>query len=810
MVKPLFTNSEWDSKTLEDIYEACLDVAENELGLNLYPNEFHIISSEQMLDAYSSIGLPVMYKHWSFGKSFIMNEHNYKTGKSGLAYEMVINSNPCINYLIEENTVATQTIVTAHAACVSGDTEFLTPTGWKPISQYEIGDKVGQYNHEDNTVVFVEPERYIKRPEKEFIHVESTSIDQAITEDHIVPFLSGNYKKFNKIDGKELETRQANKTRGFNGSFITAFNLYNDSKLELTDDEIKLHIAIKADGYFADKSEDKSHWNYVDYNRLAFHLKRKRKIERLEKLLKKLDIEYVKTPSYDGRYKIRFNIPKKIDKYFNKEWYNASYEQRLLISEEVLYWDGHATSSTFFSKNLCDVEYIQWVWASTGNHAHIGYNQHCYCVHKTKNKLTKGISRHVGNNGKPSTPFKRIKSLDGFAYCFTVPSGMFVTRRNNKITVTGNCGHNHFFKNNYMFKEWTDADGIIDYLMFAKDYINKCEEKYGATTVELFLDSVHALKTHGVDRYKRPPELSHKEEIARQEEREEQLQQAVNILWKTVVPEEKKEEDEKFPEEPEENILKFVEKNAPNLKTWQRELIRIVRRIQQYFYPQAQTKIMNEGFACYTHMYIMNRLYEKGLLTDGAMMEYFSLNGGVIGQHPFTQINPYALGLNIFKDIERICTEPTEEDKEWFPNLIGKNYVDVIKDMVENYRDESFIRQFLSPKVIRDMKLFSIVDHDEQFYQVKNIHNNAGYIHIRRALADQHNIIKHEPDIQVINANIKGDRILELQHNEVDEQKLDLKQAEIVLKHLKILWGFDVKLHCIDSAGGNHKTLSTK
>src|SRR5689334_15151006 len=69
-----------------------------------------------MLDAYSSMGMPLMYNHWSFGKLFAREETLYRRGQIGLAYEMVINSNPCISYLMEENTMTMQTLVIAHAA----------------------------------------------------------------------------------------------------------------------------------------------------------------------------------------------------------------------------------------------------------------------------------------------------------------------------------------------------------------------------------------------------------------------------------------------------------------------------------------------------------------------------------------------------------------------------------------------------------------------------------------------------------------------------------------------------------------------
>ncbi len=112
----LFDSADWDFATIQRINDAVEDIAINELGLNVYPNQIEVISTEQMLDAYSSIGMPLFYKHWSFGKQFARNEALYRAGMQGLAYEIVINSNPVISYIMEENTATMQALVIAHAA----------------------------------------------------------------------------------------------------------------------------------------------------------------------------------------------------------------------------------------------------------------------------------------------------------------------------------------------------------------------------------------------------------------------------------------------------------------------------------------------------------------------------------------------------------------------------------------------------------------------------------------------------------------------------------------------------------------------
>src|SRR5450631_524366 len=109
----LFEGADWDFRTLQRIHDACEQVAQSELGLDVYPNQIEVITAEQMLDAYSSIGMPLFYKHWSFGKHFASHEAFYRKGLRGLAYEIVINSSPCISYLMEENSATMQTLVIA-------------------------------------------------------------------------------------------------------------------------------------------------------------------------------------------------------------------------------------------------------------------------------------------------------------------------------------------------------------------------------------------------------------------------------------------------------------------------------------------------------------------------------------------------------------------------------------------------------------------------------------------------------------------------------------------------------------------------
>lgn len=363
-------------------------------------------------------------------------------------------------------------------------------------------------------------------------------------------------------------------------------------------------------------------------------------------------------------------------------------------------------------------------------------------------------------------------------------------------------GHNSFFKGNYLFRTWTDASSIIDYLLFAKNYIRKCEEKYGLDEVERTLDACHALQNYGVDRYRRPKPVSAAEEKLRQQERENILQQQLNDLWRTIPNQEKTETQQKkrrFPSEPQENLLYFLEKNAPLLAPWQREVVRIVRKISQYFYPQRQTQVMNEGWATFWHYTLLNHLYDDGKVTDGFILEFLSSHTNVVFQPPFDApyyngINPYALGFNMFQDIKRICENPTDEDKAWFPDIAGSDWLETLHFAMRNFKDESFIQQFLSPKLMRDFHLFSIYDDDEKSnFEVSAIHDERGYRQVRERLAQQYDLSVREPNIQAWSVELEGDRSLTLRHTMQDGKPLSSDTHEVV-RHLHYLWGFDIHL----------------
>ncbi len=372
-------------------------------------------------------------------------------------------------------------------------------------------------------------------------------------------------------------------------------------------------------------------------------------------------------------------------------------------------------------------------------------------------------------------------------------------------------GHNSFFKGNYLFRMWADASSIIDYLVYARNFVSECEERYGLDAVESVLDSCHALANFGVDRYRRPAKRTLARERSERAEREAYAQQQVNELWRTLPVRAGRgdgpQAQERFPKEPQENLLYFIEKNSPLLEPWQRETVRIVRKVAQYFYPQRQTQVMNEGWATFWHHTLLNTLYDEGLLSDGMMLEWMTSHTNVIYQPPvnhraYSGINPYALGFAMYRDIQRICQHPTDEDRAWFPDMAGAPWLPTLDHAMRNFKDESFVGQYLSPNLMREMRLFAIHDDEaEDELEVSAIHDDEGYQRLRQTLSQQYDLGTREPNIQVWNVNLRGDRTLTLRHTQYKDRPLGDSTLE-VLKHVARLWGFGVHLESVDAAGG--------
>ncbi len=239
-------------------------------------------------------------------------------------------------------------------------------------------------------------------------------------------------------------------------------------------------------------------------------------------------------------------------------------------------------------------------------------------------------------------------------------------------------GHNSFFKGNYLFRLWTDASSIIDYLVYARELHRRVrgEARHARRSRTCSTAATRCRTTASTATTGRARSRSPRSWRARTERLGLRADAGQRHLAHPAAARRaaraRPTSSKRFPSEPQENILYFIEKNAPLLEPWQREVVRIVRKIAQYFYPQRQTQVMNEGWATFWHHLLLNTLYDEGHLTDGVMIEWLKSHTNVIYQPPvghraYSGINPYALGFAMYTDIRRICENPTDEDREWFP-----------------------------------------------------------------------------------------------------------------------------------------------
>lgn len=798
MNKLLYTGKEWDFEKLEKTWAVIKDIAVNKFGLSFYDTEFEVITARQMIQNYTTHGLPVYYCSWEQGKHFNQQWNEYLNGKLGLAYEIVINTDPCICYLMDSNDMPMQTLVMSHAACVDKDTEYLSRTGWKKINEYR-GEEVAQY-HTDGNIEFVYPQRYIKRAEKEFYHITAPGIDQLITRDHRIIFkeFSGNLKE---ESADQFVARHYRKTRGHNGKFLTTFK-YSGQGLPLSDDELRLAIAIKADGSFRPKVRS-NHFNCVNYQRVRFHLKKTRKIERLKNLLNKLKIDYTLRSSYEGRVSIVFTVPD--NNYYSKShidlWYSASEEQLQLISEEVLYWDGSIKSQKFSSIKKEEIDFIQFVWASQGYGTHIekqkirGNRKQCYDLTRSPRSLRSITASRKGRRDIPV-----INSTDGYSYCFTVPSGMFLARRNDCIFVTGNCGHNSLFKNNYLFKNNTEANFILEYMGFADKFIKKCERLYGTIEVMKVLDVAHMIQNHSYQpKRNKPPKVNIEEQrkewtqyLESQRDELDKITFKHNDLSSDVRRMLNKIEGQQI-KLPEYDLLYFIEKNI-QLPSWQKEIMRIVRIVSSYFYPQVLCKLLHEAWASYVHYTLCTELWEQGYIDSESYLSIKHSHTQVANERPGYKpsLNPYYLGFNMFKDIERMCKNPTDEDRKYFPTIAGKGdqYFEICKEIAYNNTDESFVRQYMSPALLRQLKLVVLEDDSgSYYYKCVGSHEPEHYRQTVNHIANQYQIINNIPQMVITAVNTKYKEI-SLKYIPYKDRGLNQEDKEYILLRLEALTGW--------------------
>jgi spore cortex formation protein SpoVR/YcgB (stage V sporulation) len=365
-------------------------------------------------------------------------------------------------------------------------------------------------------------------------------------------------------------------------------------------------------------------------------------------------------------------------------------------------------------------------------------------------------------------------------------------------------GHNSFFKGNYMFKE-TQASNIVDYLTMARKYILACEEKYGPQEVEVLLDACHVLERHAVNQRRKSTPLTKDQQRQERLDKIKFLQQSITDL-DSVTPLSKEEQMKRMKNaiSPDidtrdyatRNILKFIGQHSVHLQQWQRNIIDMICYISDYFKPQIQTQLMNEGWATFWHYQMMHDLEAQGGLSNGQMVEFYSSHTAVTAQPGYTSpyysgINVYALGFHMMQKIKQVCIAPTLADSTRFSFAgCGEEWVNIMKEIMMNYRDESFIQEFLTEDTCKEFNLFSVRrDSDLNYIEVTGTARTEELKYIKRAFADSRDIINNVPDLAIESYDPTGDRTLVLTHRTRDFRRIYTPEMDACLDYIQHLWG---------------------
>jgi stage V sporulation protein R len=391
--------------------------------------------------------------------------------------------------------------------------------------------------------------------------------------------------------------------------------------------------------------------------------------------------------------------------------------------------------------------------------------------------------------------FEKLKTLydygvSGLPYEMVInsnPAIAYLMRDNSLLlqvlTIAHVFGHNDFFKNNFTFNS-TRAEFTIETFKAHADRVRAYVEdpSIGLEKVERILDAAHALSLQcrrNLAIRKQTPEEALERRLEESRPSADPFQ-SIHRRREYVAP-----DLNRVPLYPEEDLLLFIRDHNPHFNDWEKDLLTIVHEEAQYFIPQMETKIMNEGWASFWHKRILDTLE----LPQGMQIEFMVRHNQVLSPARGA-INPYHLGIKIWEDIERRWDHPTPDDEREFGPR-SKSGREKIFEVREVERDASFIRRYLTEDLIRELNLFE--------YQSRG----GDQVVARVADADNWRAIKETlirnvgtgtvPVINIEDADYNNNRVLFLRHHH-DGRDLQLEYAEKTLRYLHMIWGREVVL----------------
>lgn len=368
------------------------------------------------------------------------------------------------------------------------------------------------------------------------------------------------------------------------------------------------------------------------------------------------------------------------------------------------------------------------------------------------------------------------------AYAFLLESNSLIQ---NKMIIAHVMAHVDFFKNNIYFSH-TNRN-MLDVVATHAARIREYEFKYGQKTVEALLDAILSIQEH-ID----PNFFIRKADAERQEESKKEKRRQPRSPFDDLFDLEKKpaqpqrqEAEKREPPEPEKDVVYYIMKNSPVLEPWQRDIMGMIHEEVEYFIPQMQTKIMNEGWASFHHSRIMRALD----LTDEEYIEFADLHSAVVSPRKGS-LNPYYVGYKIFEDIEKRWDDPTDEERQRFGRQSGQGRQKLF-EVRELDDDISFLRNYLTKELVEELDLYIYELRDEEEWVI----TDKTWERVRDQLvADMTNL--GFPYIEVLDGDYNRNRELYLRHR-YEGAELDIEYAQKTMEYIYTLWGRDVHLETV-------------
>lgn len=422
---------------------------------------------------------------------------------------------------------------------------------------------------------------------------------------------------------------------------------------------------------------------------------------------------------------------------------------------------------------VCDHNQMLGYMAYSGMPSHYPHWSYGKSFEKLKTMYDYGVS---------GLPYEMVINSDpSIAYLMTDNSFCLQV-----LTIAHVYGHNDFFKNNFTFKSTQSEHTISRFKVHADRVRSYLEDpSIGVEKVEWILDAAHGLSLQC-----RRNLAIKKLTLREQRERMVEAARPADDPFADLHQQEDVEAPNlnKLPASPEEDLLLFIRDHNDKLSDWERDLLTIVHETAQYFIPQMETKIMNEGWASYWHREIMNSLD----LPQDLYLEFLVRHNQVV--RPFPKgLNPYYLGLKVWDDIKRRHDDPTPEEIEKYgrPTKTGTQ---AIFEAREVDRDASFLRRFLTEELMREMDMFEYEPRGEDLV-ISQVSDKEGWRGIKETLIKNVGM-GGVPVIKVEDADYNQNRSLYVKHHH-EGRDLQLEYAEKAISYLHRLWGHEVVLETV-------------